>query len=376
MTANSKLFVKSFLLWLPVAVLVLLPLLLLYKSGELLSLDAVIERQQKDHSLVGLAYSEPNPQYKFLTTVKLRPQILALGSSRVMQFRDYFFTEPFYNAGGAVAKIVNFEAFLRGIPDEQKPKVVIVGLDQYSFNANWDNMRTPPANFVASKSFLTPHSFADTYPNHHQNMLYDALSDIVKGKVNLKTIFSYKGSAIGLQAIVNGDGYLPDGSYLYTKEIKNPSPSRFENIVERINAGTAKFEYGEEVNQNALVALKSLLRYTKEKDVYVVAFLPPYAQVALEKMEESGKYGYIEKLPKELFPIFQSYNYPFFDFTNISSVGSSDKEAIDGFHGSDVTYLRILINMAEREKTLSQYVDQKSLKELLKNRESDFIVRP
>lgn len=376
MSADLKLFLQRLLLFLPIAIFVSLPVFVLWRAGEFLSLEQIISRQQQNHSLIGLAYSEPNPQYKFMDTIMKSPEVLALGSSRVMQFQDYYFTKSFYNAGGGVAKPSDFEAFLRAIPEASQPKVIIIGLDQFSFNQNWSKLQPSSAQFLSRKNLLTPYYFSESYPSYDQNMVYESFADILSGKIGISKVLSYRGNNMGLQAMMNQDGYRPDGSYLYTKAIKLDDPSRFENVFERINAGTAKFEYGSEPDSQAILYIKNFLAYAKSRQIHVVGFFPPYADVTLAKMAANGNYTYIDKLPGQLGPLFKQYQYPLFNFTDISSVGSSDAEAIDGFHGGDVTYLRLLIKMIQGDKTLQRYADVRMLDGLLKNKVNNFIVKP
>ncbi len=57
-----------------------------------------------------------------------------------MQFRSYFFNKDFYNAGGVIEKIKHLSIFLKKVPIDQQPDIILLGLDQNFFNKNWDNM--------------------------------------------------------------------------------------------------------------------------------------------------------------------------------------------------------------------------------------------
>src|SRR3989344_1772753 len=65
-------------------------------SGELASIKNVVRRQQlgKREILLGLAYSNPIFYYKLHSVLKRKPEALVLGSSRTMQFRAQFFSDP------------------------------------------------------------------------------------------------------------------------------------------------------------------------------------------------------------------------------------------------------------------------------------------
>ena len=86
----------------------------LYKAGEFSSFSSFIRPLQQDQ-LFGLGYSYYDKAYKFHMTNEVhRPQVLALGSSRIMQVKrpvvnhDY----SFYNAGDAIQNARELVLFL------------------------------------------------------------------------------------------------------------------------------------------------------------------------------------------------------------------------------------------------------------------------
>ena len=49
------------------------------------------------------------------------------------------------------------------------------------------------------------------------------------------------------------------------------------------------------------------------------------------------------------------------DFTDARTFGSSDCEFVDGFHGGEVTYARMLRDMADRWPALLTYVNMEKI---------------
>ncbi|MEM7391341.1 MAG: hypothetical protein AAF492_03250, partial [Verrucomicrobiota bacterium] len=125
--------------------------LVFFAAEETVSPDRAIQKQTADRSIIyGPAYSNPNPSYKFKAAVARKPEVLALGTSRVMQFRSWLFTQKpdaFYNAGGAVTKLPDIQQFLALI--EPDPKVILLGLDHYFFNPAWDPLNSPNGDIEA-----------------------------------------------------------------------------------------------------------------------------------------------------------------------------------------------------------------------------------
>ena len=122
-------------------VLFLIPVLLYYSvwkvsfyyagfiSKEISDVDDCISYQRENpDSLFGLGYTDPTQYYKLTNADYYQAPVIALGTSRVMQFRDLYFKDFFYNCGGAVGgNYLEYKNFLENL--EYKPDVIILGLD-------------------------------------------------------------------------------------------------------------------------------------------------------------------------------------------------------------------------------------------------------
>ena len=71
-------------------------------------------------------------------------------------------------------------------------------------------------------------------------------------------------------------------------------------------------------------------------------------------MSMGNKYGYLSEIVPSITPLFDQRGYTLFDFTDIESVGSSDIETIDGYHGSEKAYLRLFLLMLKGDQRLRQ----------------------
>jgi len=89
--------------------------------------------------------------YVKLKTVQVEgPAVIALGTSRVMPFRESFFGTRFFNAGsGAYQQFVDLLAFLQSIPIGREPKAIVLGLDQKFFNERWTEHMPDPSRPAA-----------------------------------------------------------------------------------------------------------------------------------------------------------------------------------------------------------------------------------
>ena len=174
-----------------VAIVIGFSVLTLYQVGELRSYSYYIRPLQQDQ-LFGLAYSYYDKSYKFhMTDEVTQPQVLALGSSRIMQVKcsvvspDY----TFYNAGGAIQSVRELSLFISKLHDS--PQLILVNLDQWWFNRAYIDEDQP-----FSTSVYDEPSFEFSKLGQ---FVCDFYTDLVKGKINLMKAFA--SDHIGLNAI-------------------------------------------------------------------------------------------------------------------------------------------------------------------------------
>jgi hypothetical protein len=377
---HIKSFIGKLLLFLlPPALIILISLIIMLVSGELTPLDKVIQKQADGTTpvLYGPAYNDINKYYKLRSLLSRKPDIVIIGTSRVAQFRSKFFIGgvSFYNASMGVEKIVDFRHFLENIPPEKTPSLIIIGLDQDFFNPNWDTMTVHDA-----KEDLFPHwSLLDIITKYYRQVYVDYIDK----KFLLRNLFDRdkKKNRVGLAAIAYDKGVRNDGSYQYGRYLSDPKlnpdigNSRFKDTIARIECGNRRFEYAREISSGALDELNLILKTCKGRGIYVIGILPPFPHSIYMKLRSMGdKYAYMWKIAPEAKPIFDNYNFGFYDFSDVASVGASDLEIVDGFHESEKACLRLFIEMARTDKTLARYVDTAYLQQKLELSGSNYEV--
>ena len=363
----------------PLIIVFLVPVFFLFMSGEnYRSIDDIVK--SKNDYLIGYAYNENN--YKYLKQIELKsrqPQhIIALGSSRVLQYKANMFTKSFYNAGYTISSISDFLPFIKSNIEHKKPELLLISLDQWMFNENWDDLEDYNLSKKQWNSSFTHNASVKT--------IFNVWSDLFSGKYGFE-ILSPNGQnnkvKVGLNAIVNNKGFRKDGSIYYGSQIQkllsNDSTAidfKYSNTFERINEGNRRFQHGVKVNDKALQVLSDLLMYCKSQDIYVVAILPPFANGVNKKMEVSGNFSYLDSIYNKSKEIFKTHGFELWDMSNLTIYNSNDNETIDGFHGSEVAYLKMLIYMIESGSKLTEITDIVKLKNDLKNRPNSYSVYP
>ena len=344
----KKFLKKSIYFSIPLIIILGPCLYLLYSSGELYSNGTII-RPLKEQQLIGLAYTEINEYYKFEMCDKVFcPDIIALGSSRIMQVKKNIVSDnyTFYNAGGAVNNIYQFKHFLDNL--HIKPKMFIINIDQWFFNPNFVNQK---------RSFNIA-----CYKAPKMNLFgkcANLIIDITLGKIDFEKVFNRQNSDIGINAKINRNGFTYDGSYYYGGIVKSPSEAtdyNFANTFERIKEGKNRFQYCDMVDRTVVEAIDKFLYDCEKSRISVVAILPPFAPMINEKLNQSHKYAYMNQIYGLLSPVFDKYDKCYlYDFTDMRSLGVHNYDFIDGFHGSDLIYNLIVKYIISKNKDISYY---------------------
>jgi len=239
--------------------IVLLPILLLlpagitnwvflHNVGELTPIEEIVEIQQRDGGLYGTALHPNVYSYKLELYAARRPEIVAIGSSRVLQFRQHLFSRPFVNLG----RTVNYPAEAVKLVDDMlavsTPELVIFGIDHYWLNP----------------SFTTALDFS-THKRRGGRLTPDALITpfrwLIDDKISTTTYWTYlSGTArlstrgapmIGVQAILEGAGFAADGSWHYDNIVYGRRPADdpgFRNTLRRITTGSGQFRHGQDID--------------------------------------------------------------------------------------------------------------------------------
>ncbi len=325
------------------------PSWVLISNKECLPFKQYIRTLEKDQ-LFGLGYRYYDKPYKYYMTQMVAPQVLALGSSRVMQVGKEMINSQFtfYNAGGAVQNIYEFNLFVKGL--EKVPDLIILNYDHFSFNQNFENQIATYDGSV----YGIPKEKPEKFFSDVQNIYYD----ILKGKISFVDIFTVP-SGFGLSANIKHDGFRADGTYYYGHIYEHPTHNEdyhFLDTKQRIKEGNRRFEEGHHIDSSLLQPIEEFLEVCRDKKIKVLAIIPPFAECINKEIETSGKYLYM----KEIFPALSSIYNKFggcyvYDYSSVSDLVNNDDTFIDGFHGSNHIYALIIRDIVEKNEELSKY---------------------
>ncbi len=360
---------RRFLIVLVVPIVLLLPAgfanwLFLHNAGELTPIEAVAQIQQDEGGLYGTALHPNVYPYKLELYRARRPAVVAIGSSRVLQFRQHHFARPFTNLGRTVNYPAEAVKLVRDMLAISTPEVVLFGIDHYWLN---------PA-FTTAPNFRT-HDLrgGDLNPD----ALVTPFNWLVDGRIDAAAYRAFVAGTVprapngapllGVQAIFDGAGFGPDGSWYYDHYIygrRLPEDPEFRDTLRRIATGTAQFRYGDEIDPQRVRDLRTAIDVLRDAGVRVVTFVPPMATPVRAAMGALGDaYAYAEPARAAIADLDTVHA----DFLDATSIGVSDCEFIDGFHVGDVGAARLLGALANMpDSPLSNYIDANAIDETIK----------
>jgi hypothetical protein len=327
---------------------------LLWRAGETWPLDRVIRYQDANPRAFfsRLMIDQGTFRYKYLQVLRRRPEILVLGSSRMMQFRSQMFGRQapvFYNGAGLTHSVEDLQLLFERLPPDAIPKVVIVGIDFWWLNPNEKR--------EANDAFITGAMEDGTYRWQGHATAWsqfvrqpDSLAELVRSSIGRRR----DPNAVGLQAIFHRQGFRPDGSKRF--DLKVPTtPEGWRKrlpsieIAERdILGGGTHFAPAEGASTELYEQLKIALAKIKARGVLVIGYGPPVISewarlAAIAPRQKENWRRYHEKLPE----IFRELGLPFFDVMTPQQIGLDDRYMRDPYHAHETFDMHVLRRFCE-----------------------------
>jgi hypothetical protein len=304
------------------------------------SAQVIVNKQKLNKKSLYLSgIKDNNIGYKLEIYNQLNPDIVALGSSRSMQVRAKYFKTKFTNLGGLVNSIAELDYVSSQIIKlERKPSIVLLFADIWWFNEKFQNPRLRYA------------------PSNQSDYLTLANIDLLSKPIIKNGIILSKDNRLGFGAVYQNQGFDSSGSFHYVSTITGETTSndfKFQDTFNRIDNGINRFEYSDIHSADGVQRFKKIIEQLENEKIHVVVVMPPFANAVYQKMLLSKKYSYISSLTKDL-----NNTHAVFDFTNPNDIrGANDCEFIDGFHGGETIYARILLQISARDKLVNDTID-------------------
>ncbi|GAA4451792.1 hypothetical protein [Novipirellula rosea] len=363
------------LLWFlsPIVILVLIPELALWKTGETWPANHAAYKQQTatEETLYSREFlSQQFGVYKFAAIQLRKPKIIALGSSRVMQFRDFMFSpleDSFYNAGGMTQSVTELNEYVDLLENQQlpRPEIAIIGIDpwwiksEYQRDKSWLAQQDESYHFAAHINALRTLVRRNRIPELTKAITHS----------NRSPYFGYR--AIGTAPIKFGSGFRKDGSWQYTPQIllEIVETHQFIDredppIIERIRFHHGNFSTPATVDPEKTSRLLSLLERLQTLGIEVMVLLPPYSSDCIDALStDANLKSWWDFYQTHFVDSLRSHGIHVNPAASPKDFGLDDTYMIDGYHPGEVFMGHIvleLLRLAPSESIL-QKVDRQAL---------------
>ncbi|HAT1969092.1 hypothetical protein D7270_04890 [Legionella pneumophila] len=355
-------------------VLLLFSYLFLINAFELRNFTDIVKKQNEKNAIYGSGVDIYYYDYKREFVKQRKPDIMALGSSRALSFHEEVFTVPFTNAGQGMVSLEQGIVFIKDMLQYHKPKAIILSLDFWWFNDRVGGKGYGFTTFDGTKVTLTKLLKPYTLLAEGNISWEDFLTiTFLAKKANSLTNFNN----LGILAIKTSSGTKSDGSIHWGHSVltgEDVYDYKFQRGLKYIDDGVSNYEYAQDFSKSRMEELDQIVKLCKDNKIELFIFIPPVAETIYLKMASMrDKYLYIDKLRNYL------HDYPVYvnDFHDPDTIHSSNCEFPDHYHGGDVTYLKILLQMSENPKNvgLKKYLKMDLIREMINKFEGNVLVQ-
>jgi len=243
--------------------------------------------------------------YRLALAGRLHPKIAAIGSARLLQFRQEDFNVPFANLSG-MASLDDVSKESHALFSAHAPDIVLLGADFWWFGG-----------------FSAPNG---------RPALCDGIPCAGTGE----------------------DGYDAAGAYAANSlwRGKNDTADKnFAAMLADIHDQRGHFAPADAPAEQDMKTFLSLLDYYHALGIKVLLFLPPLAPSVQAAMDASGQYDYVDALAETLAAAAEERGFGFFDYRH-GLAGSADCEFSSGAEGGAIIAKRMLLDMATHDRDL------------------------
>lgn len=302
-------------------------------------------------------------RFKLARYEYIKPDVITLASSRGLQIKGKFFkdTTKYYNMSYVAGSLNELITIFDKMLEIHKPKLIVLGLDFWWFN----DVYQKPMSIEDHKIF-----FPEQKKLTDIGFLLSPLKWLFQNRIDISDLkylfqksfpneckFGYRG--------INSHAIMSDGSFSYARIMRGYEKNhdyKFLKTTHRIKVGDSRFSHLSTANDFHISNLLHFLQKLKNLNIETIIFLPPMSPAMTDLMKDYD-YKYIDDLKQKL----RANNISFYDFHNPKkSLKTSDCEFIDGFHGGDTLYAKIIRYMAQKSRILGNIVDLKYLNYVIK----------
>lgn len=346
--ARTDLYRRLACFVLPYCAVAFVGVLLALRTGELLPTRFVAWLMNGPITFVYLnEFSDHSFQFKLQSSRMRQPEILAIGGSRMNQWRSAMFKPyGFFNASNCLYTQRDYRRFLEGL-GSYAPRVLIFSLDFYTFNPAYDP-------FFENVAFSDIGGFGSAEQVEIlRALLRRAASDPYAFMPNQREPL-HGVQALGLHAARTGTGFRRDGSYQYGGAILGLSSAgavSLSDAIKRVENGTVPLLRADHLDSERRREFERFALIAQSKGIKLVAITMPFAPALKEALDLSSKHGIWREFQNdETADWISKQGVLYFNFSDLSSFGGKADEFIDPFHPSEPAFVRMLKVMLKNDQ--------------------------
>ncbi len=321
----------------------------LYRLGETLPYALVHDRQRLNGEIFLPEYFNVGAEYKKEGMSRKKPNILALGTSRIVQLSEDLFAEhvTFYNAGldaSTSREIDGMIRLLQSLSKEELPKIIVLGVDPWVLNPHYPaNQRTAKRKIL---DVVEAHPALNYFYGGYRFLSgrWQAYEGLIRERHNWLSFLWAKGTeGIGLNAKLTHAGFLVDGSFVYPQDIKIEPARTSTDWVRWLHEDRYRFAPADELDESVLEKLKGLLGFCQEQDIKVVGVLMPFRNDFYDALINSSRHAkFFEKFRRVTCDTLKSFEDECFDLSSPYALNLHEDDFIDTNHLKREAFIRIV----------------------------------
>ncbi|WP_397601953.1 DUF1574 family protein [Silvanigrella sp.] len=274
----------------------------------------------------------------------LKPNVIVVGSSRVLKIGNYLIDKNIFNLGVSGASIEDIVAILDLATKKFKPNILLIGVDPWIFNDDSGQQRWMTLSEEYKKGLSGLNLDSQKYSSNHQNK-YEELIGIAYTKESLKFLyhnFVQKNSSNieypdSDKPIPGKNIIMKDGSLVYNSEMESITQ---ESLIVGDNKnllGPSMLYYSFSNYRNKI--FKALIR-KYNKNYKVILLLSPYHPYIYN--EALKRNPILQEVENQIHSIAYNENISVIGSYNPDKVNCTPLEFYDGVHSKGSCMRKII----------------------------------
>lgn len=328
---------------------------IVFLAGETTPYAEIANWQQKaSDRLYDPIFNNDHVSYKYNLFEQRGGQVVVAGSSRALQHREAFYSQPMTNMGRAIAGVKDALRFFKYMENQPQVHTIIFIADFW-----WFKHRLKPDQKLGDLNYSYG---SERSIDMFFLPVYYALQDkfdigkIVDTASFASGIQDRKTPHIGLRSIQHHIGFKPDGSRwegssIFTQE--HTDSLLKAQMEKRIGAG--RFGYSKKVQTYAIDRFFKGVAELERTGKDVIVVFSPLSPMLYNEVMTNPKFSYVPDTLEYM------RNYPIYNYLDPAQFNVESRHFIDFFHTGPYIEAKMLLDLARKDRRAQNVIDAEFL---------------